>query len=152
MKLTTKGRYAVMAVVDLASMRSGRPVPLAEIAERQDISLSYLEQLFAKLKKGGVVKSIRGPGGGYMLASPTGEISISEIVRAVDDERHELRCAPTAPHQCTVERGRCATHNLWNMLSHEMEKVLDAVTLADVCEGRVGVPFGDTGTAVFGDD
>ncbi len=142
MKLTTKGRYAVMAVVDLASMRSGRPVALAEIADRQDISLSYLEQLFAKLKKGGVVKSVRGPGGGYMLASPSGTISIATIVKAVEDDARKVRCAPNAPEHCLSGNHRCATHNLWHMLTVKMESVLASVSLADVCEGRISIGGG----------
>ena len=152
MKLTTKGRYAVMAVVDLASMRSGRPVPLAEIAERQDISLSYLEQLFAKLKKGGVVKSVRGPGGGYMLASPSNSISIAEIVKSVEDDDRMVRCAPVAPGQCLESGQRCATHDLWEMLTIQMERVLATVSLADVCEGKVSVDRDSTGLPAFGDD
>lgn len=141
-----------MAVVDLASMRSGRPVPLAEIAERQDISLSYLEQLFAKLKKGGVVKSVRGPGGGYLLAAPSGRISIADIVKSVEDESRPVRCAPTAPHQCIEGATQCATHGLWHMLGIEMEKALASVSLADVCEGRLTVGGRPLERTALGDD
>jgi len=134
-------------------MRSGRPVPLAEIAERQGISLSYLEQLFAKLKKGGVVKSVRGPGGGYMLASPSNAISIAEIVKSVEDDNHMLRCAPVAPGQCLPnDSTRCATHDLWEMLTVQMERVLATVSLADVCEGKISVDRDVTGLPAFGDD
>lgn len=152
MKLTTKGRYAVMAVVDLASMRSGRPVPLAEIAERQDISLSYLEQLFAKLKKGGVVKSVRGPGGGYMLATSSSAISIAEIIKSVEDDDRMVRCAPTAPGQCLPSNTRCATHDLWEMLTVQMERVLATVSLYDVCERRISIDRDVSGLPAFGDD
>src|SRR5690348_3826266 len=93
MRLSTKGRYAVMAMVDLARQDGGRAVCLAEIADRQDISLSYLEQLFAKLRRKGLVQSARGPGGGYRLARPAGETAISEIVVAVDEPLKVIRCA-----------------------------------------------------------
>ncbi len=115
-KISTKGRYAVMAVVDLTSMSAGQPVPLADIAERQDISLSYLEQLFAKLKKGGVVKSVRGPGGGYMLAAPASTILISTIIKSVDDSSRPVRCSPSSPNQCMPGNQRCATHALFKWM------------------------------------
>ncbi len=104
MKLSTKGRYAVMAMVDLAAQNSDRPIALAEIAERQDISLSYLEQLFAKLRRGGLVASVRGPGGGYRLARPAEETRIADIILAVDEPIRATRCTPGQPHGCTVPR------------------------------------------------
>jgi len=94
MKLSTKGRYAVMALVDLASQTDGRPVALADIAERQEISLSYLEQLFAKLRRGGLVRSVRGPGGGYLLAHAAAETRISDAILAVDEPIRATRCKP----------------------------------------------------------
>src|ERR1700720_4274288 len=97
MRLSTKGRYAVMAMVALAKHSAGNPVSLAEIAERQEISLSYLEQLFAKLRKGGLVRSVRGPGGGYLLAFAAGEAGISDVIRAVDEPIRATRCTPGAP-------------------------------------------------------
>src|ERR1700704_7198994 len=100
MRLSTKGRYAVMAMVDLAKHSGGNPVSLAEIAERQEISMSYLEQLFAKLRKGGLVKSVRGPGGGYLLAYPLEESRISDIILAVDEPIRATRCAPGSPAGC----------------------------------------------------
>jgi Rrf2 family iron-sulfur cluster assembly transcriptional regulator len=135
-KLSTKGRYAVMAIVDLASMKADRPVPLADIAERQDISLSYLEQLFSKMKRGGVVRSVRGPGGGYILAKSRDAISVTDILRSVDDETRMGRCVPSSPNLCRPGDTRCATHELWAMLSAKIEAVLDQVSIADVCEGR----------------
>jgi len=93
-KLSTKGRYAVMAMVDLASTSRGNPIALADIAERQEISLSYLEQLFAKLRRGGLVRSVRGPGGGYLLAHATDQTRISDIILAVDEPIRATRCAP----------------------------------------------------------
>jgi len=92
MKLSTKGRYAVMAMVDLASTSKGNPVALADIAERQEISLSYLEQLFAKLRRGGLVRSVRGPGGGYLLAHASDQTRISDIILAVDEPIRATRC------------------------------------------------------------
>lgn len=137
MKLTTKGRYAVMAVVELASIRSQGPVRLAELAEKQEISLSYMEQLFARLKKHGIVRSVRGPGGGYMLAAPAETIPVSKIVQAVEDTGRQTGCSPIAPQQCKSGASQCKTHPLWALLSTEVGRVLASVTLADVCEGRV---------------
>ena len=97
MRLSTKGRYAVMAMVDLAQHSGGDPVSLAEIAERQEISLSYLEQLFAMLRKNGLVKSVRGPGGGYLLAQDRGETRIADIILAVDEPIRATRCASSTP-------------------------------------------------------
>ena len=110
MRLSTKGRYAVMAMVDLAKHGAGRPVSLADIAERQEISLSYLEQLFAKLRKGNLVTSVRGPGGGYLLAYAAAETRISDIILAVDEPIRATRCAPGAPTGCRGNNSRCLTH------------------------------------------
>lgn len=104
MKLSTKGRYAVMAMVDLASHSDGSPVALADIAERQEISLSYLEQLFGKLRKGGLVKSVRGPGGGYLLARSVGQLRISDIILAVDEPIQTTRCTPVRRPAATTTR------------------------------------------------
>ena len=137
MRLSTKGRYAVMAMVDLAHFGRGEPVALAEIAERQEISLSYLEQLFAKLRKGGLVKSVRGPGGGYLLAHDRAETRIADIILAVDEPIRATRCAPGAPHGCRGNRSRCLTHDLWEELGNQINLYLSSVSLADVCERRV---------------
>ena len=137
MKLSTKGRYAVMAMADLAHQSNGRPVALAEVAERQEISLSYLEQLFGRLRRGGLVSSVRGPGGGYMLARPAGQLRISDIVLAVDEPLQATRCTPGSPTGCHSHKGRCLTHDLWEELGNQIYLFLSAVTLADVCEGRV---------------
>src|SRR5438874_12682364 len=112
MRLSTKGRYAVMAMVDLAQHGMGEPISLAEIAERQEISLSYLEQLFAMLRKGGLVKSVRGPGGGYLLAHERAEIRIADIILAVDEPVRATRCAP-GPATCgRGDWSRCLTHDV----------------------------------------
>ncbi len=132
MKLSTKGRYAVMALVDLAAQDSSLPVTLADIADRQEISLSYLEQLFAKLRRGGLVKSVRGPGGGYLLARPAAETRISEIILAVDEPIRATRCTPGQPFGCRSNKSRCLTHDLWEELGNQIYLYLSSVTLADV--------------------
>ena len=137
MKLSTKGRYAVMALVDLAANDAGRPISLAEIAERQEISLSYLEQLFAKLRRGGLVKSVRGPGGGYRLAHPAEETRISDVILAVDEPIRATRCQPGQPYGCRGNQSRCMTHDLWEELSNQIYLFLSSVTVADVVSRRV---------------
>jgi len=137
MRLSTKGRYAVMAMVDLAKHGSGTPIALAEIAERQEISLSYLEQLFAKLRAGALVRSVRGPGGGYLLAHPADETRISDIIVAVDEPIRAVRCSPGAPVGCRANKSRCLTHDLWEELGNQIHLFLSSVTLADVVAGRV---------------
>ncbi|CAA7622338.1 Rrf2 family transcriptional regulator [Magnetospirillum sp. SS-4] len=149
MKLSTKGRYAVMAMVDLASHSQGNPVALADIAERQEISLSYLEQLFGKLRKGGLVKSVRGPGGGYLLARAPQQTRISDIILAVDEPIQTTRCTPGSPAGCHNNKGRCLTHDLWEELGNQIYLYLSSVSLADVCERRIlgssGMFFGTPG-------
>ena len=137
MKLSTKGRYAVMALVDLASQSDGRPVALADIAERQEISLSYLEQLFAKLRRGGLVRSVRGPGGGYLLARPADETRISDAILAVDEPIRATRCKPGSAAGCRANKSRCLTHDLWEELGNQIHIFLSSVSLADVCNKRV---------------
>jgi len=137
MRLSTKGRYAVMAMVDLAQHRAGEPISLAEIAERQEISLSYLEQLFGMLRKGGLVKSVRGPGGGYLLAHDRSETRIADIILAVDEPIRATRCTPGSSTGCRGDRSRCLTHDLWEELGNQIHLYLSSVSLADVCERRV---------------
>lgn len=137
MRLTTKGRYAVMAMVDLAKNGQGQPVALADIAERQGISLSYLEQLFAKLRLAKLVKSVRGPGGGYLLGRNAAELPISDVIEAVDERLRATRCAPGSPRGCTGGQERCLTHELWDELSEHIHLFLNSVTLYDVVEGRI---------------
>jgi Rrf2 family iron-sulfur cluster assembly transcriptional regulator len=136
-KLSTKGRYAVMAMVDLALQSRGGPVALADIAQRQDISLSYLEQLFGKLRKGAQVKSVRGPGGGYLLARDPRETRIADIILAVDEPIKATRCTPGSPEGCSADRSRCLTHDLWEELGNQIYLYLSSVSLADVIEKRV---------------
>lgn len=129
MKLTTKGRYAVTAMLDLALHNSDKPVSLAEISERQDISLSYLEQLFAKLRKSGLVVSMRGPGGGYQLNGSPENIVISDIIAAVDESVDATRCGGLGDCQ---DNKRCLTHDLWMDLSNQIRVFLSEITLADM--------------------
>jgi Rrf2 family iron-sulfur cluster assembly transcriptional regulator len=136
-RLSTKGRYAVMAMVDLARHGNDRPVCLSDIAERQEISLSYLEQLFAKLRRGGLVKSVRGPGGGYLLTHHRDDTRIADIILAVDEPIHAVRCTPGEVTGCRVDRSRCLTHDLWEELSNQIHLYLSSVSLGDVCERRV---------------
>jgi Rrf2 family iron-sulfur cluster assembly transcriptional regulator len=136
-KLSTKGRYAVMALVDLASQSDGRPVALADIAERQEISLSYLEQLFAKLRRGGLVRSVRGPGGGYLLARAASETRISDAILAVDEPIRATRCKSGSSAGCRANKSRCLTHDLWEELGNQIHVFLSSVSLADVCNRRV---------------
>lgn len=136
MKLSSKGRYAVTAMADLASHDEGHPVALNDIAERQQISLAYLEQLFAKLRRGELVKSVRGPGGGYVLGRPAGNIRISDIVFAVDEPLKVTRCEDSSPVGC-IGPGRCITHDLWEELGRHIHLFLSSVTLGDVIEKRL---------------
>jgi len=126
-----------MAMADLASQGREKPVALADIASRQEISLSYLEQLFGKLRKGGLVKSVRGPGGGYRLARPGSEIRISDIVLSVDEPLQTTRCTPGSPAGCHNNKGRCLTHDLWEELSNQIYLYLSSVSLDMVVEQKV---------------
>ena len=136
MKLSTKGRYAVMAMADLAGSSETRPMPLADIAARQEISLSYLEQLFAKLRRAGIVKSVRGPGGGYRLVRTAADTRVSDIILAVDEPVDVTRCQHAA--QGCMENGRrCITHDLWDELSRHIHLFLSSVSLDDIVKRRV---------------
>ena len=137
MKLSTKGRYAVMAMCDLTANGTGRPVSLADIAERQEIAMSYLEQLFAKLRRGGLVKSVRGPGGGYLLAREAEATRIADIILAVDEPIRATRCMPGQPFGCRSNQTRCMTHDLWEELGNQIYLYLSSVSVADVVNRRV---------------
>jgi Rrf2 family transcriptional regulator, iron-sulfur cluster assembly transcription factor len=136
MRLGTKGRYAVMAMTDLARHGRERAVALAEVAARQEISLAYLEQLFAAMRRRGLVSSVRGPGGGYRLARPAAAISVAEVVLAVDEPLTATRCEGTE-RGCLGGGERCATHELWAALGDRIEQFLDRISLEDVVERRV---------------
>jgi len=137
MILTTKGRYAVMAMVDLASQPEGALVGLAQIAERQHIPQAYLEQIFAKLKRAGLIDAVRGPGGGYKLARAPRDVSIATIIDASEELIKITRCSSLDDGGCISPKARCKTHDLWEGLGIQIYNYLNAVTLADVCERRV---------------
>jgi len=130
MKLTTKGRYAVTAVLDLAFHEQGGPVSLADISLRQGISLSYLEQLFSRLRRNNVVASTRGPGGGYSLARPDSEISMAEIILAVDESYDATSCGGEGT--CSGDSYQCLTHDLWTELSEEIHEFLNGIMLSEM--------------------
>ena len=126
-----------MAMVDLACNGEARPVCLAEIAERQEISLPYLEQLFVKLRKGGLVKSVRGPGGGYRLARQPDSVRISDIIAAVDEPIRATRCEMGSPTGCQSDKSRCVTHDLWEELGNQIYLYLRSISLGDVANRKV---------------
>lgn len=131
MRLTTKGRFAVTAMIDLGQRHGNGPVTLAGISDRQKISLSYLEQLFGKLRRHGLVESVRGPGGGYNLARSTEQITIAEIITAVDEPLDATRCGGLANCQ---DQERCMTHELWTSLNEKIYEYLSSVTLKEMVD------------------
>jgi Rrf2 family iron-sulfur cluster assembly transcriptional regulator len=133
MRLTTKGRFAVTAILDLALNESEKPVTLADISERQSISLSYLEQLFSRMRREGIVKSIRGPGGGYHLAKKHQDITVKSIISAVDEEIDATQC--NGKENCH-EGGRCITHDLWASINTKILDYLESLTLAHLVEAQ----------------
>jgi Rrf2 family transcriptional regulator, iron-sulfur cluster assembly transcription factor len=142
MMLTTRGRYAVMAMVDMASNASGsRAIALYEIANRQGIKLNYLEQIFTDLRKGGLVGSVMGPGGGYVLSNDPSSIRVIDVINASGEKVKMIRCEGDADG-CMSDKSKCLTHNLWNGLGKHIEQYLASVTLQDLCysdQDREGV-------------
>ena len=132
MKLTTKGRYAVMAMADLALFNDKGPISLTDISLRQNISLAYLEQIFIKLKQKNLVRSIRGAKGGYVLVSPPEEIKISNIISAVDEEIKTLNCKKESKKGCNNKSSKCITHNLWDQLDQHINSFFEKVKLHDL--------------------
>ena len=132
MKLTTKGRYAVMAMADLALFKDNGPTSLSDISLRQNISLPYLEQIFAKLKNNNLVKSTRGAKGGYVLEKPAHDIKISNIISAVDEEVKMLNCKKESKKGCNNKSAKCITHNLWDQLDQHINSFFDKVKLQDL--------------------
>jgi len=132
MKLTTKGRYAVMAMADLASFQNDKPVSLNDISLRQNISLSYLEQLFSKLKNGRLVKSVRGPSGGYVLDKNPKDIKLSNIIFAVDEKVKTLNCKKESKKGCNGKNTKCITHNLWDDLEQHINSFFENKSLSDL--------------------
>jgi Rrf2 family iron-sulfur cluster assembly transcriptional regulator len=133
MKLTSRGRYAVTAMLDMALRTEGERVTLNEISQRQGISLSYLEQIFAKLRKAGLVSSLRGPGGGYTLSRPASQISVAQIIHAVDEVLDARYCG--GQRDCNNGQ-ECLSHMLWNDLSAKIEEYLDGISLQQIIDQR----------------
>lgn len=136
MMLNTKGRYAVMAMVDMAMQPQGAPVRLAEISARQEITLPYLEQIFSALKKAGLVRAQRGPGGGYLFVKPTSETRVADIITAVDEPIKMTRCNDHKAG-CMSKNAKCLTHDLWDGLGRQIYGYLDRITLQDICERNI---------------
>ena len=134
MKLTNKGRYAVMAMADLASNAKDRPISLTEISLRQNISLAYLEQIFLKLKNNKLVRSSRGANGGYVLEKPASEIKLSNIIYAVDEEVRTLNCKKNSKRGCNNKSTKCITHNLWDQLDQHIIGFFEKVKLQDLAK------------------
>ena len=132
MKLTSKGRYAVMAMADLALFKDNGPVSLSDISLRQNISLPYLEQIFIKLKDNNLVKSTRGAKGGYILEKPANDIKISNIISAVDEEVKMLSCKKESKKGCNNKSTKCITHNLWDQLDQHINNFFEKVKLQDL--------------------
>ena len=132
MRLTTKGRFAVTAMIDLGLRQHNGPVTLASISQRQEISLSYLEQLFGKLRRHELVASTRGPGGGYTMGRPMGEISVADVIYAVDEPLDATQCG--GRENCSSKDERCMTHDLWANLNRVMVDYLDSVTLQQLVD------------------
>ena len=132
MKLTSKGRYAVMAMADIAKNNVKEPISLAEISLRQGISIAYLEQLFLKLRKNNLVQSVRGPSGGYVLSKPPGEIKLLSIITAVDEKIKTVKCRKESKKGCNGKSIKCITHNLWDDLETHINKFFEDNTLNDI--------------------
>ena len=132
MKLTSKGRYAVMAMADLAKNYVKEPISLTEISLRQGISIAYLEQLFLKLRKNNLVQSVRGPSGGYVLSKPPGEIKLLSIISAVDEKIKTVKCRKESKKGCNGKSIKCITHNLWDDLEAHINKFFEDNTLNDI--------------------
>ena len=132
MKLTSKGRYAVMAMADLAKYNVKKPTSLTEISLRQGISIAYLEQLFLKLRKNNLVQSATGPSGGYVLSKPPGEIKLLSIISAVDEKIKTVKCRKESKKGCNGKSIKCITHNLWDDLETHINKFFENNTLNDI--------------------
>ena len=139
MKLTTKGRYAVMAMADLALYKDNGPTSLTDISLRQNISLPYLEQIFIKLKDNNLVKSTRGAKGGYILEKPANEIKISNIISAVNEQVKTLNCKKESKKGCNNKSTKCITHNLWDQLDQHINNFFEKVKLQDLVKRNTNI-------------
>ena len=137
MKLTSKGRYAVMAMADLAKNNVERPISIKEISLRQGISVPFLEQIFLKLKKNNLVKSSRGPSGGYVLSKPPEEIKLLSIIRAVDEKIKTVKCKKESKKGCNGKATKCLTHNLWDELETHINNFFDKKSLEDLIKDNI---------------
>lgn len=136
MKLSTKGRYAVTALTHISARNIDTPVTLYDISQSEDISIAYLEQLFARLRKAKIVESFRGPGGGYMLARPPEQITVAQIMNAVDERLKATKCVGEVGNGCGGSKSQCLTHNLWEELSAYVYLFLNQKTLKDVVDDK----------------
>jgi len=135
MRLSTRGRYALRAMIDLALHTDGGPVLRSDIAERQEVSAHYIEQLFVKLRRAGFIESVKGPGGGYMLAKSTDQMRVGDIIRTVEGPIALVHCVAPQQEEATCPRvDSCVTHLLWQRLSDKVAEVLDSVTLEELCD------------------
>ena len=132
MMLSTKGRYAVMAILDMATQDMQKPTSLAEIATRQNIALNYLEQIFAKLRKAGLVNAIKGPGGGYVISVELNQLTIAAIIDAVEENIEMTRCKINSYSGCMPDHVKCKTHDLWHGLSEHIRSYFTAISVADI--------------------
>lgn len=138
MKVGTKGRYAVMAMIDMAKFEMGsKPVSLSDIALRQELSLNYLEQLFSRLRRAGLVKSSRGVFGGYTLSRSAQDISIADIIQSADEALHFTRCRPSGSKGCMTDSTQCLSHHLWDALGNQMLSYLSNISLKDILDKKV---------------
>jgi Rrf2 family cysteine metabolism transcriptional repressor len=133
MRLSTRGRYALRAMIDLALHADEEPVPRSDIAERQEVSAHYIEQLFVKLRRAGFIESVRGPGGGYILAQGADQIKVGDIIRTVEGPIALVHCVAPQKEDTCHRADSCVTHLLWRRLSSKVAEVLDSVTLEDLC-------------------
>ena len=136
MMLTTKGRYAVMAILEIASKSADKPIALAEIASKQNIPINYLEQIFIMLRKADIVRSVKGPGGGYTLHSGLDKLKIANIIDAVNENIEMTRCSGVTGNNCMVNNTKCKAHDLWHGLSNHIRHYFQAISVADVITGN----------------
>ncbi|MEQ9115786.1 MAG: Rrf2 family transcriptional regulator [Rickettsiales bacterium] len=139
MKLSTRTRYAIMAIVDIAYYSKGSPVNLADIAKRENIAVNYLEQIFVNLRKNNLVESVKGPGGGYKLSKPADQITVADVMRSMDINFKMTRCGTSKDKKCVTDSVKCMTHGLWKGLESNIVGYFSAITLQDVISKNVNI-------------
>ncbi|MDA0902294.1 MAG: Rrf2 family transcriptional regulator [Proteobacteria bacterium] len=137
MILTTRGRYAIMSIIDMVESGDNKPVSLSAISQRQEISLSYLEQIFAKLRKAGIVTSIKGPGGGYIIENDLDKITAADIIKATGESIKMTRCSSGGG--CMSSKAKCKTHNLWHGLEDAIYSYFQSISIDDICHNQVNL-------------